>query len=293
MESHGVPGGTLSTVRAVPLEVFPVACTGLCFAVRFADGRELAHDAGARHPLSGTGKLVLACAVARLAGRDAELLGQRLTLTDRHRAGARAGTLRLMSGELSLTVEDAMALIIGTGEAMGVLAVLELLDDRGIDVAAEARDLVAERGLQDTEITGPETADGISWGEGLTGWTTSADLCTLLSDLPGPVLRWMGAAFEPAGLASGLPGFGPRTVPHQTVAGGGWPLGAGGSGEDLGAGSPRGWASVLVLPGAVVAAFLPAEAPADEGPDGTAKTSLQASTALGSLGLSAWQDLSS
>lgn len=286
----------LPAVQSIPLAQVPAAYPRLRFAVRTADGRQQGHDAGARHPLSGTGKLVLACAVARLAGRDAELLGQRLTLTDRHRAGARAGTLRLMSGELSLTVEDAMALIVGTGEAMGVLAVLELLDDRGIDVAAEARDLVAERGLQDTEITGPETADGTSWGEGLTGWTTSADLCTLLSDLPGPVLRWMGAAFEPAGLASGLPGFGPRTVPHQTVAGGGRPTGADGSGDDVGAGSPRGWASVLVLPGAVVAAFLPAEPPAgpdsDDAADGTALTPLQASSALGSLGLSAWRDLS-
>lgn len=263
------------------------------FAARTADGRQQGHDAGARHPLSGTGKLVLACAVARLAGRDADLLGQRLTLTGRHRAGARTGTLRLMSGELSLTVEDAMALIVGTGEAMGVLAVLELLQDRGIDVAAEARDLAAERGLQDTEITGLETAAGTSWGEGLTGWTTPEDLCTLLSDLPETVLGWMDAAFEPAGLASGLPGFGPRTVPHQTVAGAGSPLGAGGA---VGAGSPRGWASVLVLPGAVVAAFLPAESqaepPADVGPGGAARTPLQASTALGSLGLSAWQDLS-
>ena len=281
----------LPAVQSVPLAQFPAAFPHLRFAVRSVDGRQQGHDAGARHPLSGTGKLVLACAVARLAGRDADLLGQRLALTDRHRAGARTGTLRLMSGELRLTVDDAMALAVGTGEAMGVLAVLELLQDRGIDVAAEARDLVAERGLQDTEITGTEitgleTAAGTSWGEGLTGWTTPADLCTLLSELPETVLGWMGAAFEPAGLASGLPGFGPRTVTHQTVAGSELAMGSGG------ADGPRGWASVLVLPGAVVAAFLPADPPADDGPGGTAQTPLQASTALGSLGLSAWQDLS-
>lgn len=265
----------------------------LRFAVRSADGQQQGHDAGARHPLAGTGKLVLACAVARLATRDPGLLRERLTLTGAHRAAARSGTLRLMGGELSLTVDDALALIVGTGDARCVLALLDHLRDRAYDVVGEARSHVIGLGLEDTEITGLETdgrpnggqSGGASWGEGLTGVTTPSDLCTLLTTLPDPVLGWMGAAFEPAGLASGLPGFGPRTVPHQTVAG--WELLGHETGGGLGSSDdPPGWASVLVLPGAVVAAFLPAGHP-----DGSTVTPLEASTTLGTLGLSAWQHL--
>ncbi|WP_413544148.1 serine hydrolase [Citricoccus nitrophenolicus] len=280
----------LPAVRSMPLAELPAVYPHLRFAVRTADGQRQGHDAGARHPLSGTGKLVLACTVARLAERDAALLGERLRLTDRHRAGARTGTLRLMSGDLVLTLSDAMALVVGTGDAMCVLAVLEFLRDRGHDMESEARSLVAAWGLLDTELSGVEADAGASWGEGLTGWTTPDDLCTLLSALPEPVLAWMGAAFEPAGLASGLPGFGPRTVPHETVAGGELIEGTGGAGVARAVGVAgaaggeglRGWASVLVLPGAVVAAFLPAD---------HRESPLQASTALGTAGLSVWQDL--
>lgn len=281
----------LPSVCVVALDELAVPFPHLRFAVRSADGLHLGHDAGARHPLAGTGKLVLACAVARLAARDPDLLGGRLTLTGARRKAARSGTLRLMSGEPALTVDDAMALIVGTGDAMCVLAVLEHLRERGADVVAEARAHATDLGLQDTEITGLEgaglpdggRAGGVSWGEGLTGMTTPSDLCTLLATLPEPVRGWMDTSFEPAGLASGLPGFGPHTVPHQTVAGGDL-LEDESDKED--SGLPHGWASVLVLPGAVVAAFLPARLS-----DGTVVSPLEASTTLGTLGLSVWQDL--
>lgn len=279
------------TVQSMPLAELPAAYPQLRFAVRSAGGHQQGHDAGARHPLAGTGKLVLACAVARLAARSPGLLAERLTLTSARREASRSGTLRLMSGDLTLTVDDAMALIVGTGDARCVLALLDHLPDQAFDLVAEAQALVAELGVKDTEITGLETASpgdgkhsaGVSWGEGLVGETTPEDLCALLEVLPEPVLGWMDAAFEPAGLASGLPGFGPRSVPHQTVAG----AALLGQQPTNGPDGPHGWASVLVLPGAVVAAFLPAGHP-----DGTAVTPLEASVTLGTLGLSVWQDLS-
>lgn len=281
----------VSTVQSMPLAELPAAYPQLRFAARSADGHQQGHDAGARHPLAGTGKLVLACAAARLAARSPGLLTEQLTLTSARREASRSGTLRLMRGELTLTVDDAMALIVGTGDARCVLALLDHLQDRAYDVVGEAQTLVVELGVQDTEITGLETAslgdakipNGVSWGEGLVGTTSPSDLCTLMSALPGPVLGWMDAAFEPAGLASGLPGFGPRTVPHQTVAG----AALLGQRPTSGPGGPQGWASVLALPRAVVAAFLPAALP-----DGTAVTPLEASAILGTLGLSVWQDLS-
>ncbi|VXC12306.1 serine hydrolase [Citricoccus sp. K5] len=261
-------------VRALRLGDIPAAYPQLRFAVRFSDGRESSHDAGARHPLAGTGMLVLAAAVARLAESDPGLLGERLTLTADHRRASRTGTLRRMDSELQLTVDDALSLLVGTGDGACLQAVLEFLAGRGVDLLDVARTVVTDGNLADTEVTGFEPEAGV---------TTPADLCTALSRLPEPVLGWMGQVFEPAGLASALPGFGPRTVPHHTVAG--WEPAGALSGEPTGDLSQTGFASVLVLPGAaVVAAYLPALHQ-----DGTAVTPLEVSTDFGTLGLSVWR----
>lgn len=212
--------------RAVSLSQVPTAVPGLRFAVRFPDGTGSAgagrgdvgrgagaeHEAGASHPLAGTGKLFLALTVARLAAREPGLAPTPLTIRDEHRAAARTGTLRRMSGDLDLTVDDAMALVVGTGDGACVAALLEHLARRGIDVLAEARDLTAALGLDATALTALEETVGgatapdagargsvgdaggtegtgvtegaaASWGEGLTGSTTPGDLCTLLCRL--------------------------------------------------------------------------------------------------------------
>ncbi|MGW9550523.1 serine hydrolase [Citricoccus zhacaiensis] len=273
MVKPGVSGG-VNAVRTMSLMEVPRAYPQVRFAVRFADGREFSHDAGARHPLAGTGTLVLATAVARLAESDPGLLGERLTLTADHRRASRTGTLRRMDSELQLTVDDALSLLVGTGDGACLQAVLEFLAGRGVDLLDVARTVVADWNLADTEITGFEPEAGV---------TTPADLCTALSRLPERVLGWMGQVFEPAGLASALPGFGPRTVPHHTVAG--WEPASALSGEPTGDLSRTGFASVLVLPGAaVVAAYHPARQQ-----DGTAVTPLEVSTAFGTLGLSVWR----
>lgn len=283
----------LPAVRALRLGEIPVAYPQLRFAVRFADGRDSSHDAGARHPLAGTGAVVLAAAVARLAESDPGLLGKRLTLTADHLRASRTGTLRRMDSELQLTVDDALSLIVGTGDGACLQAVLEFLAGRGVDLLDVARTVVTDWDLAGTEITGFEPEAGV---------TTPADLCTALSRLPQRVLGWMGQVFEPAGLASALPGFGPRTVPHHTVAG--WVPANAVNGEPIGDLFRTGFASVLVLPGAdggaggdmdgdrgagagaaVVAAYLPALHR-----DGTTVTPLEVSTAFGTLGLSVWRD---
>lgn len=283
----------------VLLEDITTSAPGLRFAVRFpaAPGKEgpaaVEHEADSPHPLAGTGKLFLAVAVARLAERDPGLLASPLTIRGEHRAAARAGTLRRMSGELQLTLDDAMALIVGTGDGACTVAVLELLEARGVDLLAEAQQVVADLGLDATTFTGPESfarvdvgdRPGESWGEGLLGTTTPADLCTLLERLATGeeptserVLRWMGKAFEPAGLASALPGIGPHTISHRTL-----------SGVELLAppGAP-GCASVLILPADAGAgrptAYVAAYYPRSRGADSTASAPA-ASAVLGSLGL--------
>lgn len=283
----------------VSLQDITTSAPGLRFAVRFpaapggAERAAVAHEADTPHPLAGTGKLFLAVAVARLAERDPGLLVSPLTIRGEHRAAARSGTLRRMSGELQLTLDDAMALVVGTGDGACVTALLGLLEARGVYVLAEAQQVVADLGLDATTFTGLESSagdrDGVqageSWGDGLLGRTTPDDLCTLLEHLAiggepksERVLAWMDKAFEPAGLASALPGFGPRTIPHRTV-----------SGVELLAppGGP-GCASVLILPAdagtgrptACVATYHPRS----RGADSTAYAP-EASAVLGSLGL--------
>ncbi|MDI3331610.1 MAG: serine hydrolase [Micrococcus sp.] len=289
------------------------------------------HDAGSPHPLAGTGKLFLAVAVARLADRDPGLLARPLTVRGEHRAAARSGTLRRMTGDLQLTVDDAMALIVGTGDGACTVALLELLATRDEDVVAEANRTATRLGLRTTTFAGLETTvpgpggegdvQGESWGEGLIGATSPADLGALLVQIVrvaasqkvtsaglsapahdgargsghGPetpsdpplsaavadrVLGWMGKAFEPAGLAGALPGFGPRTIPHWTVSG----L------ELLDPPGAPGCASVLILPAdvgagrstACVAAFHPRTRA-----EGSTVSARELSAILGSLGLAA------
>jgi hypothetical protein len=338
----------------VPLQDIPTSAPGLRFAVRFpaapederpAAGRpeaeqwhslagtgggmrpEVAHDAEESHPLAGTGKLFLAVAVARLAALEPGVLAESLTIRGEHRAAARSGTIRRMTGELGLTVDDAMALIVGTGDGACTVALLEFLADRGVEVLAEARRLAADLGLRATAFTALEKSTGVegsggageSWGEGLVGTTTAADLCTLLVQLIGAptvqavpssglsnrpvdrwrdtgegrerpsgsvlhaavadrVIGWMGKTFEPAGLASALPGFGPRTIPHRTVSG----L------ELLTPPGAPGCASVLILPAGVGTGAPTACVSAYQPPtraDGSAVSSREVTAVLGSLGL--------
>jgi hypothetical protein len=289
----------------VPLQDIPTSAPGLRFAVRFPtvnrDDQRAAvvHEAESPHPLAGTGKLFLAVTVARLAGRDPGLLATLLTIRDGHREAARSGTFRRMTGDLRLTADDAMALVVGTGDGACAVAVLELLAVRGINVLAEAERLGDDLGLTATSFTGLETspavdsthADGLgsegeSWGEGLLGVTTPLDLCILLvhlatSETPESerVLAWMGKAFEPAGLAGALPGFGPRTIPHRTVSG----L------ESVTPPGAPGCASALILPAddagtggptACVAAYAPRTRD-----DGSTVSPREVGTVLGSLGL--------
>lgn len=171
-------------------------------------------------PFAGVGKLLFACTLAAMEDTEPELFDHTLEITLQHRALARTGPLRHLSGPVQLSVDDAVSLIIGSGDGAATTALIEHLTSRGIDVVAEGRRHFAH--LENTTITGIEEH---SSGEGLTGSTTAADLLAVLQeilDADGPVKRWMSAVFEPAGLASALPGYGPHTVDHLTIYG--WAL---------------------------------------------------------------------
>lgn len=246
------------------------------------------------HDLAGTGKLLLGLTLAHLGEGDEGLLERPITVTAEHRAGARTGTLRLMTGELTLSVDDAVNLVLSTGDGACVLALSDFAAAEGVDLLAEAQGLVASLGLHAVQLSGLERDE--SWGEGLVGQTTPAATLHLLRALGTPdrpegdpagkggvssgtrhrIHAWMGKVFEPAGLASALPGYGPRRVPHQTLFG--WEL--------TDAGAERGYSSVLSLPNQAgewvhVAAHLPPSSAGVVSPR-------DVSAMLGTLGLAAY-----
>lgn len=166
---------------------------------------------------SGIGKLFFACTVAALEQTVPGLFDQTLEINAEHRALSRTGSLRHLTGPLQVSVHDAVGLVIGSGDGAAAMAVLDYLQSRGVDVVESGRRFVAN--LEHTTITGVEER---SSGEGFTGTTTVADVLTVLRriiDVDGRVKGWMSSVFEPAGLASALPGYGPHTVEHWTISG--------------------------------------------------------------------------
>ncbi len=208
-------GGTfepVATPQAVPPDFWEQECGELLCEVD--DGRAVNEHMVCT--FSGIGKLFLAYTLDKLAQRRPELLTETLQITAEHRALADTGSLRHLTGELRLSLDDAVRLILGSGDGAAVLAVLEHLTAQGIDVLEHSRNCVAH--LEHTTITGLEER---SAGDGLIGTTTGSDVVTLLReviDAQGKVLDWMSTTFEPAGLASALPGYGPHTVQHWTVS---------------------------------------------------------------------------
>lgn len=173
---------------------------------------------GIAFTFSGIGKLLLAYTLNNIETQEPGLLEQTLAISDEHRARADTGSLRHLTGDLQVTVEDALRLILSSGDAAATLALLEHLDANDVDVVACGQAMVDN--LPHTEITGIEQER--SAGDGFTGTTTAADVLQLLRNIiddDGRILQWMSHTFEPAGLASALPGYGPHTVEHWTISG--------------------------------------------------------------------------
>lgn len=265
------------------------------------------------HPLAGAGKLFAAVALAELCAADAGSAAMPVTITAAHRRAAAVGPLRIPAGsgrrtsgapeELTLSLHDALALIIETSDAAASLALREAVESRGLDLVAQSRALVAriltrEETAPRTTITGLEDRDGAR-GDLLTGRTSPDELCRLLMllardsglleglvpnggtpEAPAPergsrvlssvaaraVLGWMAQVFEPSGLARSLPGYGPKKVPQWTVSGLESRPGRPGGADG------EGWTSVLITrrPGVTSAEpdvrWMAAHVPADLGP---------------------------
>lgn len=292
---------SVTAVRVLPASQWSRELPDLAFAVETQEGGRTVARGTQTHPLAGAGKLFLGLTVAEITTRRPDLRSMTLPVRNRHRQGARTGTLRMLSGEMSLSLDDAVNLVFSTGDGASALALLEFLEMQGVDVVHTARELVARLGMNNTRITAAEREDD-SWGEGLTGVTAPEDLLVLLNQLcavlgeqtlPGAVeaepalltpeaahltVGWMRQVFEPGGLASALPGYGPHRVPHWTLSG--WELAA--------AGAEHGTVSVLITHSAeagwvCAAAYCRAWERKAE-----AHSPRDVSAALGTLGLSAY-----
>ncbi len=285
----------VAQVAVLPVIELSGALPGLSFSVEAHHGGSAAQGEDRVHPFSGAGKLIFGTVLAELSVEDPSLLAAGVSLLDKHRGQARTGTLRLLSGDMSLSVDDAANLVLSTGDAAAALALLEFLDRRGVDLRQAAQELLTRLMLTSTQVTGLEGPQG-SAGEGFLGTTTPQDLLRLLACLCASmegeerrsvmiapeasrsVLRWMRGVFEPGGLASALPGHGPHRVPHWTVSG--W--------ESLSQGEDQGCASVLITHSSTAgwvcaAAFHPAWRTLS-----SVSSPRDVSAAFGTLGLSAY-----
>lgn len=274
------------------------------------------HAPTTNHPLAGVGKLFAALTIAESAVEDPQLLKAPVTITGEHRRQAEVGPLRTHTGDLTLCVGDAVGLIIGTCDAAAALGLRASLEQRNFDLLAKARSLVerlshSAPALNQTVIAGYEDPQNAT-GDLLEGVTSPQDLVRLLAALAEAggltgseasasssraqaspvtgirhapahrVLGWMAQVFEPAGLAYGLPGFGPKRVSQWSV-----------SGLELRSDTAgQGWASVLITRPdgaesdtelAVAAAFLAGGAEAEPA------RGLVFPQAFGDLGLAAYR----
>lgn len=244
------------------------------------------------HPLAGAGKLLFSICLAEEEESAGGVMSAALEVSEDHRSGAESGTLRLMKGEVRLRVEDAIILVLSTGDAAAARALVDHSKDRGVDLLSTARQLVMRMGLSDTDIVDLDT-DALVWGDIFSGTTSCTDLCQVLRALlpqsssqvlsaqtAHRVRRWMSSVFEPAGLACALPGFGPHRTEAATLSG--WELTALRVQE-------QGCTSVLLVetPKAewvAAAAHYPAELSRRETADPA-----EPSTQMGSLGLAAFR----
>ena len=168
-------------------------------------------------PFSGVGKLFFAHTLVALEDEHPGLFDNKIEITSHHRAMADSGPLRFLTGTIQLTVDDAVALMLQTGDGAATMGLLGFVEASGINIIDDAHRVLEH--LENTTVTGLEDR---SMGEGFIGTTTAADILTLLRqiiDNNGRLKTWMSAVFEPAGLANALPGYGPHTVEHWTVSG--------------------------------------------------------------------------
>ena len=259
------------------------------------------------HALAGTGKLFAALALAERAEQQANLLQLPVRITDVHRSQAAVGPLRTHTGDLTLSLGDALGLVVGTSDAAASLAVRDLLHRQQVDLVGQVQRLLADLAgageeLSDTAITGLEDPEQAS-GDLVVGHTTPQDLLRLLTllaragGLEGThtqthtalsaaaaerVLGWMAQVFEPAGLTWALPGYGPKKVPQWSVSG------AQLRSPSSSSTSHPGWASVMITHAAqpeeglvAVAAHQPAP------PDAAAAGGHRVSRSFGALGAAA------
>ena len=245
-----------------------------------------------------------------------QLLAEPMTIGQQHRHDAAAGPLRTHTGDITMSLADAMGLVVATSDVAASLAVQNALKERGLSLVHEANRLLTRlshtsSALSHTVITGEEDLEHAT-GDLLQGQSSPQDLVNVLqlmaqaggltgsaaASSPDPadeqvrgisgqaadrVLRWMTQVFEPTGLAYGLPGYGPKKVPQWSVAGPQLrsPSSVHGCTSVLITHPPRGGAAATGL--AVIAAHLPRD------PRAEPTRGIQSAHAFGALGLNAYR----
>src|SRR5699024_7398558 len=162
--------GQIGEVSVVPPWCWDKELPDLAFSVENGRGEKAQHRAKESHPFAGAGKLLLAFTVAKFGVEIPTLLSEYIPVHRSHRRAARTGSLRWLSGDLRLSVDDALNLVLSSGDGACALALLEFLERQNVDLVEGARFMVNQIGLSSTRVLGTENSNE-SWGEGLVGTT--------------------------------------------------------------------------------------------------------------------------
>lgn len=199
------------------------------YFIDMRDGGDLHYHGEAPVPSAGTERLLLYLSCLRAVQRGQLDLNATVRYEDRHRSAARYGVLRWMTPGLRITVGDALAQLIITGDSVGAALVREELASRQMP----AFDLV-DQFCADTGLSATSTIDGRPS-------TTPYDQARLVESLvsrahdrpprldvgvdpplAAQAVDLMSSVLSTTGITAHLPGYGPfhARVAHLACEGG-------------------------------------------------------------------------
>ncbi|MGH3096158.1 MAG: serine hydrolase [Streptosporangiales bacterium] len=199
------------------------------YVVDMRDGGEVHHRGEAPVPCAGIERLLLYLSCLRAVQRGQLDPNATVTYEERHRSTARHGVLRWMTPGLSITVGDALAQMVITGDSVGAALVREQLAARQMPASELVDGFCADAGLSSTRYGAPD------------GTTTAYDQARLVESLvarahdrvpqlelgldpprAARAVEVMCSVASTTGITAHLPGYGPfnARVAHLACDGG-------------------------------------------------------------------------
>lgn len=256
------------------------------YLIDLRDSREFHERGDTPVPCAGTDRLLLYLSCLRAVQRGQLDLSVPVTYEERHRSGAGSGIIRWMSPGLTITLGDALAQTIITGDSVATALVREELAARTVPAPDLVDGFCADAGLAQANCATSRVTSAYDQAclvESLVALARGAPPRVDLGidqSLAARALDVMSSVLSTAGISAHLPGYGPfnARVAHLTCDGG--------NGEQ----PARHWADAGVVyqegaPSYVLAAFCTGVPETVDGLPGAAA----ALGALGDLSAECWR----